>query len=173
MEHYSERLAALTPGFAGADIANVTNEAALIAARGAKDFVGMVDFEQAVDRVIGGLEKKNKVWMIQSFRLVSACICHCVLTRSMHMILEERITALCCFVLICCAAALELLHPLVMIFQKQVFCLGVQPCVIQTAFDLQTCTKLQVSRAVLVPEAGCIVSRFCQSAISKGDCHCP
>lgn len=62
MEHYSERLAALTPGFAGADIANVTNEAALIAARGAKDFVGMVDFEQAVDRVIGGLEKKNKVW---------------------------------------------------------------------------------------------------------------
>ena len=64
MEHYSERLAALTPGFAGADVANVTNEAALIAARGAKDFVGMVDFEQAVDRVIGGLEKKNKVWIL-------------------------------------------------------------------------------------------------------------
>ena len=61
MEHYSERLAALTPGFAGADIANVTNEAALIAARGAKDAVGMIDFEAAVDRVIGGLEKKNKV----------------------------------------------------------------------------------------------------------------
>ena len=76
MEHYSERLAALTPGFAGADIANVTNEAALIAARGAKDFVGMVDFEQAVDRVIGGLEKKNKVWMVQIFRCVSACTCH-------------------------------------------------------------------------------------------------
>ena len=61
MEHYSERLAALTPGFAGADIANVANEAALIAARGAKDAVGMSDFENAVDRVIGGLEKKNKV----------------------------------------------------------------------------------------------------------------
>lgn len=61
MEHYSERLAALTPGFAGADIANVTNEAALIAARAVKDAVGMVDFENAVDRVIGGLEKKNKV----------------------------------------------------------------------------------------------------------------
>ncbi|KAA6422154.1 MAG: AAA-type ATPase [Trebouxia sp. A1-2] len=61
MAHYSERLAALTPGFAGADIANVANEAALIAARGAKDAVGMVDFESAVDRVIGGLEKKNKV----------------------------------------------------------------------------------------------------------------
>ena len=64
MGHYSERLAALTPGFAGADIANVTNEAALIAARGAKDAVGMIDFEQAVDRVIGGLEKKNKVCTI-------------------------------------------------------------------------------------------------------------
>ena len=61
VEFFSERLAALTPGFAGADIANVCNEAALIAARGAKDAVGLVDFEAAVDRVIGGLEKKNKV----------------------------------------------------------------------------------------------------------------
>jgi AFG3 family protein len=61
IEHYSERLAALTPGFAGADIANVCNEAALIAARTDKTSVGMVDFESAVDRVIGGLEKKNKV----------------------------------------------------------------------------------------------------------------
>ena len=57
----SERLAALTPGFAGADIANVCNEAALIAARTDKSAVGMADFESAVDRVIGGLEKKNKV----------------------------------------------------------------------------------------------------------------
>ncbi|KAL3140183.1 ATP-dependent zinc metalloprotease FTSH 10, mitochondrial [Trebouxia sp. C0009 RCD-2024] len=71
MEHYSERLAALTPGFAGADIANVTNEAALIAARGAKDSVGMVDFEQAVDRVIGGLEKKNKVISKEERRTVA------------------------------------------------------------------------------------------------------
>ena len=61
IEHYSDRLAALTPGFAGADIANVCNEAALIAARSNKESVGMVDFENAVDRVIGGLEKKNKV----------------------------------------------------------------------------------------------------------------
>lgn len=61
VEHYSERLAALTPGFAGADIANVCNEAALIAARANKDAISMVDFESAVDRVIGGLEKKNKV----------------------------------------------------------------------------------------------------------------
>ena len=61
VQYYSERMAALTPGFAGADIANVTNEAALIAARQSKDAIGMVDFEAAVDRVIGGLEKKNKV----------------------------------------------------------------------------------------------------------------
>lgn len=54
-------MAALTPGFAGADIANVCNEAALIAARGGKDAVALVDFESAVDRVIGGLEKRNKV----------------------------------------------------------------------------------------------------------------
>uniref|UniRef100_A0A1D1ZYX9 AAA+ ATPase domain-containing protein n=1 Tax=Auxenochlorella protothecoides TaxID=3075 RepID=A0A1D1ZYX9_AUXPR len=58
---YSERLAALTPGFAGADIANVVNEAALVAARRDLRAVGMPEFEAAVDRVIGGLEKKNKV----------------------------------------------------------------------------------------------------------------
>ncbi|CAL8466929.1 g6465 [Coccomyxa elongata] len=61
VEYFSERLAALSPGFAGADIANVCNEAALIAARAGKDFISMVDFEAATDRVIGGLEKKNKV----------------------------------------------------------------------------------------------------------------
>ena len=58
---YAERLAALTPGFAGADIANLVNEAALIAARGNESAVNLSHFEQAVDRVIGGLEKKNKV----------------------------------------------------------------------------------------------------------------
>lgn len=57
----AKRLAALTPGFAGADIANICNEAALIAARQDKSAVELVDFEQATDRVIGGLEKKNKV----------------------------------------------------------------------------------------------------------------
>lgn len=61
IEYFSERMAALTPGFAGADIANVCNEAALIAARAAKDAITMTDFEAAVDRVIGGLEKKNMV----------------------------------------------------------------------------------------------------------------
>ncbi|XP_038901124.1 LOW QUALITY PROTEIN: ATP-dependent zinc metalloprotease FTSH 10, mitochondrial-like [Benincasa hispida] len=59
--YYSQRLAALTPGFAGADIANVCNEAALIAARSEGTQVKMADFEAAIDRVIGGLEKKNKV----------------------------------------------------------------------------------------------------------------
>lgn len=56
-----KKLAAQTPGFAGAEIANVCNEAALIAARRNKDAVDMQDFQDAVDRVIGGLEKKNKI----------------------------------------------------------------------------------------------------------------
>lgn len=56
-----KKCAAQTPGFAGAEIANVCNEAALIAARRNKDAVDMQDFQDAVDRVIGGLEKKNKI----------------------------------------------------------------------------------------------------------------
>ncbi|KAK8494049.1 hypothetical protein V6N13_076436 [Hibiscus sabdariffa] len=59
--YYSQRLAALTPGFAGADIANVCNEAALIAARSEGAQVTMEHFEAAIDRIIGGLEKKNRV----------------------------------------------------------------------------------------------------------------
>ena len=55
------KLSEQTPGFAGADIANVCNEAALIAARKGKDAVDMSDFQDAIDRVIGGLEKKNKI----------------------------------------------------------------------------------------------------------------
>ncbi|OLY91304.1 membrane protease FtsH catalytic subunit [Cnuella takakiae] len=55
------KIAEQTPGFAGADIANVCNEAALIAARKNKAGVDMADFQDAVDRVIGGLEKKNKI----------------------------------------------------------------------------------------------------------------
>jgi cell division protease FtsH len=54
-------LAEMTPGFAGADIANVCNEAALIAARRNKSSVDLDDFNYALDRVIGGLEKKNKL----------------------------------------------------------------------------------------------------------------
>jgi AFG3 family protein len=55
------KLAEQTPGFAGADIANVCNEAALIAASKGKESVEMIDFQDAIDRVIGGLEKKNKI----------------------------------------------------------------------------------------------------------------
>lgn len=54
-------LARQTPGFSGADIANMCNEAALIAARAEKKFVSKQDFLDAVDRIIGGLEKKNKI----------------------------------------------------------------------------------------------------------------
>ena len=54
-------LARRTPGFSGADIANVCNEAALIAARAEKEFVSREDFMNAIDRVVGGLEKKNKI----------------------------------------------------------------------------------------------------------------
>ncbi|MBK8350941.1 MAG: ATP-dependent zinc metalloprotease FtsH [Saprospirales bacterium] len=56
-----EKLASLTPGFAGAEIANVCNEAALVAARKEKSQVEVEDFNEAVDRSIGGLEKKNKI----------------------------------------------------------------------------------------------------------------
>ncbi len=55
------KLAVQTPGFAGADIANICNEAALIAARKGQEEVNMQDFNDAIDRVIGGLEKKNKI----------------------------------------------------------------------------------------------------------------
>lgn len=54
-------LARQTPGFSGADIANICNEAALIAARKGKDFIDRQDFLDAVDRIIGGLEKKGKL----------------------------------------------------------------------------------------------------------------
>jgi AFG3 family protein len=57
----TEFLAKQTPGFSGADIANVCNEAALIAARKNKSFVEKQDFLDAVDRIVGGLEKKNKI----------------------------------------------------------------------------------------------------------------
>ncbi len=57
----AKSLAGQTPGFAGAEIANVCNEAALIAARKNKESVDMIDFQDAIDRVIGGLEKKTKI----------------------------------------------------------------------------------------------------------------
>lgn len=65
------KLAEQTPGFAGADIANVCNEAALIAARKGKEHVEMEDFQDAVDRVIGGLEKKNKIISPEEKRIIA------------------------------------------------------------------------------------------------------
>lgn len=67
----AKKLAAQTPGFAGAEIANVCNEAALIAARRNKKAVDMQDFQDAVDRVIGGLEKKNKIISPEEKKIVA------------------------------------------------------------------------------------------------------
>lgn len=64
-------LAEMTPGFAGAEIANVCNEAALIAARRNKKEVDMDDFNYALDRVIGGLEKKNKIISPQEKKIIA------------------------------------------------------------------------------------------------------
>ncbi|MBL0739772.1 ATP-dependent zinc metalloprotease FtsH [Chryseolinea lacunae] len=66
-----KKLAAQTPGFAGAEIANVCNEAALIAARRDKKAVDMQDFQDAIDRVIGGLEKKNKIILPEEKKIVA------------------------------------------------------------------------------------------------------
>jgi len=65
------KLAEQTPGFAGADIANVCNEAALIAARKNKEAVDMSDFQDAIDRVIGGLEKRNKIILPEEKAIVA------------------------------------------------------------------------------------------------------
>ena len=66
-----KKLAAQTPGFAGAEIANVCNEAALIAARNGKKAVDMQDFNDAIDRVIGGLEKKNKLILPEEKKVIA------------------------------------------------------------------------------------------------------
>jgi cell division protease FtsH len=65
------RVAALTPGFAGADLANLVNEAALLAARQNKKSVGMAEFQDAIDRIVGGLEKKNRVMNEKEKRIVA------------------------------------------------------------------------------------------------------
>lgn len=65
------KLASQTPGFVGADIANICNEAALIAARRNKEAVEMDDFQDAIDRVIGGLEKKNKIISPEEKRIIA------------------------------------------------------------------------------------------------------
>ena len=64
-------LAALTPGFSGADIANVANEAALIAARDSNDSIVKKHFEAAIERVIAGMEKKTQVLQPEEKRTVA------------------------------------------------------------------------------------------------------
>ena len=64
-------IAARTPGFVGADLANIVNESALLAARKAKNAVTMGEFEEAIDRVIGGLEKKKRVMNIKEKEIVA------------------------------------------------------------------------------------------------------
>lgn len=66
-----KKLAAQTPGFAGAELANVCNEAALIAARRNQEEVRIKDFQDAIDRVIGGLEKKNKLISPEEKKIVA------------------------------------------------------------------------------------------------------
>ena len=65
------RVAALTPGFVGADLANLVNEAALLSARRDRDDVGMEEFQEAIDRIVGGLEKKNRMMNEKEKRIVA------------------------------------------------------------------------------------------------------
>jgi cell division protease FtsH len=78
-------VAARTPGLVGADLANVVNEAALLAAREGKDAVGMEEFEKAVDRVMAGLEKKSRVMNEQEKRIVAYHECgHALIAESVE-----------------------------------------------------------------------------------------
>ena len=61
LKDYAKRLATLTPGFSGADIKNICNEAAIIAARNNKESISIMDFELATERIIGGVEKKSQL----------------------------------------------------------------------------------------------------------------
>jgi cell division protease FtsH len=65
------KIASLTPGFVGSDLANLVNEAALLAARKNKETVGSPEFDEAIDRVVGGLEKKNRVMNTQEKEIVA------------------------------------------------------------------------------------------------------
>lgn len=71
LEYLTGRLSALTPGFSGADVANCCNEAALIAARKSAKSVEMTHFEQAIERVVGGLEKKSLVLSPEEKKVVA------------------------------------------------------------------------------------------------------
>jgi len=65
------KIAGRTPGFVGADLANIINEAALLAARNNKEMVEMADFDEAIDRVVAGLQKKNRVMNPQEKEIVA------------------------------------------------------------------------------------------------------
>ena len=65
------KLAGRTPGFVGADLANIINEAALLAARNDKEMVELADFDEAIDRVVAGLQKKNRVMNVQEKEIVA------------------------------------------------------------------------------------------------------
>jgi cell division protease FtsH len=65
------KIASLTPGFVGSDLANIVNEAALLAARKNKEAVEAPEFDEAIDRVVGGLEKKNRVMNAQEKEIVA------------------------------------------------------------------------------------------------------
>ena len=65
------KVAALTPGFVGADLANLVNEAALLSARRNKNSVNMIEFQDAIDRIIGGLEKKSRMMNEKEKRIVA------------------------------------------------------------------------------------------------------
>lgn len=71
LDMYAEKIATLTPGMSGADLQNICNEAALIAARTDKPHVQMEDLEAAIDRVIGGFEKKDKVLTVKDRKTVA------------------------------------------------------------------------------------------------------
>ena len=64
-------IAGRTPGFVGADLANIINEAALLAARNSKEMVDLTDFDEAIDRVVAGLQKKNRVMNAQEKEIVA------------------------------------------------------------------------------------------------------
>jgi cell division protease FtsH len=79
------KIASLTPGFVGSDLANLVNEAALLAARKNKETVGTFEFDEAIDRVVGGLEKKNRVMNAQEKEIVA-------FHESGHAIVAESLT---------------------------------------------------------------------------------
>ncbi len=70
-EQVANRMAALTPGFSGAQIANICNEAAIFAARAGKDGVDLPSFERAVERVMGGLERKNSLMTLEEKKTIA------------------------------------------------------------------------------------------------------